>query len=63
VALTFLQWSADPQRRFALISIDGTPTQRVREGDSASGLTVTEITPTGVQFKREGQVFMIRPRH
>jgi len=36
---------------------------RVREGDTASGMTVAEITPTGVQFKREGQLFMIRPRH
>lgn len=63
VALTFLQWSSDPDRRFAFISIDGAPAQRVREGDSTSGMTVSQITPTGVQFKREGQVFMIRPRH
>jgi len=63
VALTFLQWSADPDRRFAFISVDGAPAQRVREGDTTSGLTVAQITPTGVQFKREGQVFMIRPRH
>jgi hypothetical protein len=63
VSLTFLQWSADPDRRFAFISIDGAPSQRVREGDTASGMTVGQITQTGVQFQREGQVFMIRPRH
>ncbi|MBI3768425.1 MAG: hypothetical protein HY271_08000 [Deltaproteobacteria bacterium] len=63
VALTFLQWSSDPERRFAFVSIDGAPAQRVREGDTASGMTVAQITPTGVQFKREGQLFMIRPRH
>jgi hypothetical protein len=63
VALTFLQWSADPNRRFAFVSIDGAPAMRVREGDTASGMTVAEITPTGVEFKREGQLFMIRPRH
>ncbi len=63
VALTFLQWSADPSRRFAFVSIDGAPAVRIREGDTPSGLTVAEITRTGVQFKREGQVFMIRPRH
>jgi hypothetical protein len=63
VSLTFLQWSADPDRRFAFVSIDGAPSQRVREGDMASGMTVAQITPTGVQFRREGQLFMIRPRH
>jgi len=63
VALSFLQWSADPAKRFAFISIDGAPSQRVREGESAAGLTVAAITPGGVQFKREGQTFVIRPRH
>ena len=63
VALSFLQWSADPVRRFAFISIDGAPSQRVREGEVAAGLTVAAITKTGVQFKREGTSFMIRPRH
>ena len=63
VALSFLQWSSDPARRFAFISIDGAPTQRIHEGEVAAGLTVAAITPTGVQFKRDGTVFVIRPRH
>ena len=63
VALSFLQWSKDPARRFAFISIDGAPSQRVHEGEVAAGLTVAAITPTGVQFKREGTTFVIRPRH
>lgn len=63
VALSFLQWSSDPARRFAFISIDGAPTQRVHEGEVTAGLTVTAIMPTGVQFKREGTIFVIRPRH
>lgn len=63
VALSFLQWSADPSRRFAFVSIDGGPSQRVREGDTAGGLVVAEITPTGVQFKRDDKMFTIRPRH
>jgi len=63
VALSFLQWSADPARRFAFISIDGQPSQRVREGESAAGMTIAAITPNGVQFKREGTSFVIRPRH
>ena len=63
VALSFLQWSTDPARRFAFISIDGAPTQRVREGEVAAGMTIAAITPNGVQFRREGTVFVIRPRH
>jgi hypothetical protein len=63
VALSFLQWSADPAKRFAFISVDGGATQRVREGEVTSGLTVAAITPTGIQFKREGTTFVIRPRH
>lgn len=63
VALSFLQWSADPAKRFAFVSIDGGATQRVREGEVTSGLTVAAITPEGIQFKREGTTFVIRPRH
>ena len=63
VALSFLQWSPDPSRRFALVSIDGAPSQRVREGDTAGSMTVAQISPTGVQFRRDGNLFTIRPRH
>jgi hypothetical protein len=63
VALSFLQWSADPAKRFAFVSIDGAPSQRVHEGEVAAGLTVAAIMPSGVQFKREGTTFVIRPRH
>jgi hypothetical protein len=63
VVLSFLQWSPDPARRFALVSVDGSPSQRVQEGDSPAGLTVIEIRRDGVQFKREGTAFVIRPRH
>jgi len=64
VALSFLQWSADPAKRFAFVSIDGAPSQRVHEGEVAAGLTVSAITPNGIQFKREGGTpFVIRPRH
>ena len=63
VALTFLQWSADPERRFAFVSIDGSAGQRIREGDGLAGMTVAQITPTGVEFRREGKLFIIRPRH
>jgi hypothetical protein len=63
VLLSFLQWSPDPSRRFAFISVDGAPSQRVREGDMAGSLTVAHITPSAVQFSHEGNLFTIRPRH
>ncbi len=63
VSLSFLQWSPDPARRFAFVSVDGAPSLRVREGDTMSGLTVAQITPTGVQFKSDTTLFTIRPRH
>ena len=63
VLLSFLQWSPDPARRFAFVSVDGSPSQRVREGDTTAGMTVAQITPTGVQLRSEGAVFTIRPRH
>ncbi len=63
VSLSFLQWSTDPDRRFAFISIDGGPSQRVREGDTAAGLTIAAITPTGVRLKHDTTVFTITPRH
>jgi hypothetical protein len=63
VLLSFLQWSEDPRRRFAFVSIDGAPSQRIREGETAGGMTVAQITPTGVQFDREGKRFTIRTRH
>jgi hypothetical protein len=63
VALSFLQWSADPARRFAFISVDGAPSQRVREGDATGSLTVTQIMPGAVQLRHAGTLFTIRPRH
>ena len=63
VALSFLQWSQDPGRRFAFISVDGGPAQRVQEGDTMGGLTVAQILPGAVQLRGSGTSFVIRPRH
>jgi hypothetical protein len=63
VTLSFLQYSADPARRFAFISIDGAPSQRIREGESAGGVTVDHINPDGVQLRHAETQFIIRPRH
>ena len=54
VALSFLQWSADPARRFAFISVDGAPSQRVHEGEVTSGMTVAAITPSGSSVQTRG---------
>jgi hypothetical protein len=63
VTLSFLQWSADPARRFAFISVDGGPSQRVREGDAAGAVSVARITPDGVRLRHAETLFIIRPRH
>jgi hypothetical protein len=63
VTLSFLQYSADPARRFAFISIDGAPSQRIREGESAGGITVDHINADGVQLRHAETQFIIRPRH
>ncbi len=63
VTLSFLQYSADPARRFAFLSVDGGPSQRVREGDAAGAASVDLITPDGVRLRHADTLFVIRPRH
>jgi len=48
-------WHPDSDRRAAVISVRGQPEPlRLREGDSVGGLTVLEITPSGVNFDHDG---------
>jgi hypothetical protein len=48
-------WHPDSERRAAVVSVSGQPKPlHLREGDSVGGLTVLEITPSGVNFDREG---------
>ena len=63
VTLSFLQYSADPARRFAFVSVDGGPSQRVREGDAAGEASVELISPDGVRLRHAETLFVIRPRH
>ncbi len=63
VTLSFLQWSSDPMRRFAFLSVDAGPSQRVREGDAVGAATIDLITPNGVRLRHEDTLFMIRSRH
>lgn len=61
VRINILQWSNDPGRRFAYMSIEGNPAMtQVREGESFQGLTVTRIYPETVEFAHEGSKFLLR---
>jgi len=61
--LGLLQWSPEPSRRFAFISVDGSPYQKLREGEAARGLAITSIDKDSVTFKYESTRFVIRARH
>ncbi len=61
VRINILQWSNDPGRRFAYMSIDGNSAMtQVREGESYQGLTVTRIFPEQVEFAHQGSTFLLR---
>lgn len=61
VRINILQWSSDPRRRFAYMSIDGNPAMtQVREGESYQGLTVKRIFPEQVEFAHQGSIFVLR---
>ena len=48
-------WHPDSERRLAVVQIAGRPEPLdLREGDSLEGLTVIEITPSGVSFDHGG---------
>ncbi len=63
VVLGMLQWSPQPQRRFAFISVDGSPFQKLREGERAGDLAITLIGKDSVTLQYESTRFVIRPRH
>ncbi len=63
VVLGLLQWSPEPSRRFAFISVDGSPYQKLREGEAARGLAITSIDKDSVTFRYESTRFVIRARH
>ncbi|MCG8590743.1 MAG: hypothetical protein MJE66_15740 [Proteobacteria bacterium] len=56
VVVTRTVWHPNPERRLAVVTIEGRSTPlELREGDAASGLVVLEIEPSGVLF-RHGDV-------
>lgn len=61
VRINILQYSNDPGRRFAYMSIEGNPAMtQVREGESYQGLTVKRIFPEKVEFAHQGSTFLLR---
>jgi hypothetical protein len=61
VRINILQYSRDPDRRFAYMSLEGQPAMtQVREGESYEGLTVKRIFPDVVEFDHSGSLFLLR---
>ena len=60
VAINILQWSAEPERRFAFVSVDGGGMTQVREGDHIGGLTVKHIHEQTIEFGYNDSSFVLR---
>ena len=48
-------WHPRPDRREAVIVVDGGSPRRIHEGDVVAGTLVSEIQPSGVVFERDGE--------
>ena len=60
VSINILQWSAQPERRFAFVSVDGGGMTQVREGDRIGGLTVKHIHQQMIEFGFNDSSFLLR---
>jgi len=60
VSINILQWSAEPGRRFAFVSIDGGGMTQVREGDRIGTLTVKHIHQQMIEFGFNDSTFLLR---
>jgi hypothetical protein len=61
VRINILQWSLEPSRRVAYLSIEGGAGIRdVREGEPFEGLTVKRILPEMVEFSHNDATFLLR---
>ena len=60
VAINILQWSAEPGRRFAFVSVDGGNMTQVREGDRIGGLTIKHIHQQMIEFGFNDSTFLLR---
>lgn len=60
VAINILQWSTEPARRFAFVSVDGGNMTQVREGDHIGGLTIKHIHQQMIEFGFNDSTFLLR---
>ncbi len=60
IKIYLLQWSAEPEQRFAFLSFDGGRATQVREGDVVGDLKVLRIYEEMVEFSRGGGDFLLR---
>lgn len=60
-ALSFLQWSSDPQRRIAFLRVNGGPLTMAHEGDTVGGYTVVEIRQDAVELQSGETRMTLRP--
>jgi hypothetical protein len=60
VAINILQWSSEPGRRFAFVSIDGGGLTQVHEGDHIGPLTIKHIHEQTIEFGYNDSSFLLR---
>jgi hypothetical protein len=60
-ALSFLQWSSDPERRIAFLRVNGGPLTMAHEGDTIGGYTVVEIRQNAVELQSGETRMTLRP--
>jgi hypothetical protein len=61
-ALSFLQWSADPEKRVVSIKVGSGPAMIAHEGDSIEGLTVVKIRPDAVEIRSGDSHYLLKAR-
>ena len=62
VQVSFLFYSPVAERRTVLLSVDGSSTETLHEGERAGDLEVARILPDRVHVRWSGQLFSVRAR-
>jgi len=62
VQVSFLFYSPVAERRTVLLSVDGSSTETLHEGEQAGDLEVARILPDRVHVRWSGQLFSVRAR-
>ncbi|HEY8515253.1 MAG TPA: hypothetical protein VIS07_07055 [Candidatus Binatia bacterium] len=60
VSINILQWSSEPSRRFAFVTVDGGNMRQIREGDRIGSLTVKRIYEQMIEFGYNDSTFRLR---